>query len=139
MVVGREICFLTKGNVDIVDLTQQIETVVKESGISNGMVNIFVPGATGSITTIECEAGLLDDFKNIIEELIPQNHHYYKHNNDLGGQNAHSHLRASLLGPSLTVPIVDKELTLGAWQQIIFIDFDDQPRNRCLKLQLIGE
>lgn len=139
MVVCKKIRFSTQGNVDIIDLTQQVEMAVRESEISNGTVTIFAPGATGSVTTIECEMGLLEDFKSIVEKLISQNHCHYKHNNDLGGQNAHSHLRASLLGPSLTVPIVDNELTLGAWQQIVFIDFDDQPRNRCLILQLMGE
>jgi len=139
MIVTEEICFSTCGNVDIVDLTQQVEMKVRESNISNGIVTIFIPGATGAITTIECEEGLLEDFKDIIEEIIPHNHHNYKHNNELGGQNAHSHLRASLLGPSLTVPIVEDEMVLGSWQQIVFVDFDNIPRNRCVTLQIIGE
>ncbi|HET56155.1 MAG TPA: YjbQ family protein [Ignavibacteria bacterium] len=139
MIINKEVCLSTRGNIDIVDLTQQVEMAVRESAVANGTVTIFVPGATGSVTTIECESGLMEDFKDIIEELIPQNGHRYKHNNDLGGQNAHSHLRASFLGPSLTIPIVDSELVLGAWQQIVFIDFDDQPRKRTLIFQTMGE
>ncbi|WP_324736481.1 secondary thiamine-phosphate synthase enzyme YjbQ [Thermococcus sp. SY098] len=135
-VVRRELHLSTRGEIDLVDITHEVERFVEESGITNGQVLIFVPGATGAVVTIEHESGLLEDFKRILKELVPKGQGY-KH--DLIDNNAHSHLRASLLGPSLVLPIIDGELVRGIWQQIFFVELDVRPRKRRIILQAIGE
>ena len=135
-VVKRELQLSTRGEIDLVDITREVERFVEESGITNGQVLIFVPGATGAVVTIEHENGLLEDFKRILRELVPKGQGY-KH--DLIDNNAHSHLRASLLGPSLVLPIIDGELMRGIWQQIFFVELDVRPRKRKVILQAIGE
>jgi secondary thiamine-phosphate synthase enzyme len=131
--------FSTSGHADIRDLTSEIEAVIaREDGPANGIVTVFVPGATGAVTTVEYESGLLSDLKDLFEALIPRAHDY-AHNDRWGDGNGHSHLRASLVGPSLTVPFVERKLTLGTWQQIVFIDFDVRARSRRLVLQIMGE
>ena len=128
----------TRGNTDIIDVTGKVADFVKECGLRNGAVNVFVPGATGGVTTIEFEAGLVKDFKNLMEELAPERRDY-AHNERWGDGNGHSHLRASLVGPSLCVPVSDGRLTLGTWQQVVVVDFDTRPRKRGVVLQAIGE
>lgn len=128
----------SKGFCDVQDITDKTANKIMESGIKNGIAALFVPGATGGLTTIEYEGGAVKDFKTLWEKLIPQDA-FYEHNARWGDGNGFSHLRASLLGPSLTVPIVNSSLTLGTWQQIIFVDFDNRNRNRSLILQIIGE
>ena len=138
MVITRRIGLRTRGNCHIIDITREVAQEVADSGLKDGIVTIFVPGSTGGITTVEYESGLLSDLQDLFDRLVPSNIHY-QHNLRWGDGNGHSHVRASLLGASLTVPFVDKKLTLGTWQQIVFIDFDNRPRSRELVLQLMGE
>ena len=128
----------TRGFNDVHDLTQRIHDFVKGTKISDGIVTVFVPGSTASVTTIEYESGALEDLKKAIDRIAPQEIHY-DHDARWGDGNGFSHVRAALLGPSLSVPIVQGELQLGTWQQIIFVDFDNRPRKRELILQVIGE
>jgi len=111
---------------------------VAQSGVKNGIVTVFVPGSTGGVTTIEFESGLISDLQQMFERVIPTNI-AYKHDLRWGDGNGYAHVRASLLGPSLTVPLVDGRLTLGTWQQIVFVDFDNRPRSRRLIVQIVGE
>ncbi len=128
----------TQGNTDILDITEQVAKWVSESGLSNGIVTIFCPSSTSALTTIEFESGALSDLRRLFDEIIdPQR--YYQHNERWGDGNGHSHVRAALLGASITVPFVDRRLTLGTWQQIIYIDFDNRPRRRELVVQILGE
>jgi len=137
-IVTKSTTIQTKGNCDISDMTSEVTEKVHESGISNGTVTLFITGSTAAITTIEYEPGLVSDFKNMCDRLIPQNIPY-EHNKAWGDANGHSHVRASMLGASLTIPFVDKSLSLGTWQQIVFVDFDNRPRSRKIVLQIMGE
>jgi secondary thiamine-phosphate synthase enzyme len=119
-VVTKDITFQTKGNCDIIDITSQVAKNVQESGVSSGIVTLFISGSTAGITTIEYEPRLLGDFKNMWGRVVPQDIPY-EHNKTWGDGNGHSHVRASMLGPSLTVPFVNKRLTLGTWQQIVLL------------------
>ena len=132
------IVFETKGDCDMIDITQEVEKTVDESRLTTGICTIFCTGSTGSITTIEYEDGLLKDFPDAMERLAPKDAVYEHHLRWQDG-NGHSHIRASILGPSLTVPFVKGKLTLGTWQQICFLDFDNKPRSRKLAVVLIGE
>ncbi len=138
MVVTRKISLQTKGNCDIIDITPQVEQQVAETDINNGTATLFVAGSTAGISTIEFESGLLSDFQSMWERNIPQNIPY-DHDRRWGDGNGHSHVRASLLGASLVVPFNDKRLTLGTWQQIVLIDFDNRPRSRQIILQIMGD
>jgi len=133
-----KINFSTKGEIDLIDITDKVQSRLKESKIKTGVVNLFIAGATGAITTIEYEPGLISDFKNLLKEIIPERNSW-KHNLSHGDMNAHSHLRASLIGPSLTVLVENGKLVLGIWQQIIFVELDVRPRNRTVYLEIIGE
>jgi secondary thiamine-phosphate synthase enzyme len=128
----------TRGNADIHDITDQIASAVSESDLKTGTVTIFCPSSTSGVTTIEYESGALSDLRRLFDEIIPQNREY-AHNARWHDGNGHSHVRAALLGPSLTIPFVEGQLTLGTWQQVIYVDFDNKPRRRDLILQLIGE
>ena len=134
-VITTKLQLTTRGNNDIIDITGRVGDEVAKSGVSSGTAVIFVMGSTGGITTMEYEPGQITDMQNMVDRLVPRKGNY-EHNLTWGDGNAHSHLRASLIGPSLTVPIVDGELTLGTWQQIVFIDFDVRPRTRELILQI---
>ena len=138
MVHSGTIRFSSQGNADIKDITSNVLEVLKESDIDSGIVTIFCPSATSALTTIEHESGALSDFRRLFDEIAPSNR-FYAHNERWGDGNGHSHTRAALLGPSLTVPFINKKLLLGTWQQIIFVDFDNRPRQRELVVQLIGE
>ena len=137
-VVTKSITFKTKGNCDMIDITAQVADEVKQSEVNNGAVTLFISGSTAGITTIEYESGLLGDFRNMWDKVIPQNIPY-EHNKTWGDGNGHSHVRASMLGASLTIPFAGKRLVLGTWQQIVFIDFDNRSRSRELVLQIMGE
>jgi len=137
-VVTKEITLQTKGNCDILDITSQVAKRVEESGVSKGIVTLFISGSTAGITTIEYEPRLLGDFKSMWDRVIPQNIPY-EHNKTWGDGNGHSHVRASMLGASLTIPFVGKRLALGTWQQVIFLDFDNRSRSRRILLQIMGE
>lgn len=134
----RELSFNTDGNCDVVDITFQVSEEIRKGRINNGIVTIFVPGATGGLTTIEYESGLVADIKEAMERIAPQGIEY-KHNLKWRDGNGHSHIRAAMIGPSITVPFVKKSMTLGTWQQIIFLDFDNCSRNRRLVIQIIGD
>ena len=137
-VVTKDIAFQTKGDCDILDITSDVVRGIEESGVSNGIVTLFVAGSTAGITTIEYEPRLLLDFRNMWGRVIPQNIPY-EHNKAWGDGNGHSHVCASTLGASLSIPFINKRLTLGTWQQIVFVDFDNRPRSRKLVLQIMGE
>ncbi len=138
MVRSKTIRTRTTGNCDIIDITEQVSREVDGSGIENGIVAIFAVGSTAGITTIEHESGLVADFKAMWDKLIPASVGY-GHNQAWGDGNGHSHLRASVLGASLTVPFTNKKMALGTWQQIVYVDFDNRPRSREIVLQIIGE
>ncbi len=136
MIYTKELRFSTDGEIDLVDITAEVERVVAESGVKNGQVLVFVPGATGAIVTIEHESGLLEDFKRALRELIPKGAGYL---HDRIDDNAHSHLRATLLGASKCFPVVDGRLVRGTWQQIFFVELDVRPRHRRVIVQVVGE
>ena len=138
MVVTRKISLQSKGHCDIIDITPQVEEQLAEAGINNGTITVFVAGSTAGISTIEFESGLLSDFQSMWERNIPQNIPY-GHDRRWGDGNGHSHVRASLLGASLVIPFNDKRLTLGTWQQIVLVDFDNRPRSRQIILQIMGD
>lgn len=138
MITTRYLEFKTIGDGEVVDITDEVGGAVRESGLSSGATVIFVPGATGAVTTIEHEPGLVKDLGDALERIAPEGIEY-AHNLRWGDGNGHSHVRASILGPSLTVPFSGRELMLGTWQQIVFIDLDNRPRERKLVVQIIGE
>jgi secondary thiamine-phosphate synthase enzyme len=138
LVITKELQFSTKGEVEIVDLTEKVSSAVRESAIKDGIVTIFVPGATGAVTTIEYEPGLLHDLPAALERLFPKGI-AYEHELRWHDGNGHSHVRAAFLGPSLTVPFKDQRLMLGPWQQVIFVELDNKRRSRRVILQIMGE
>jgi len=133
-----EINVKTKGEVDIIDITEKIQKIVKKSELKNGIACIFVKGSTGTITTIEYEPGLMKDVPRALEKIAPKNE-YYNHHETWHDDNGHSHVRASLMGPSITVPIKDGKMLHGTWQQIVFIELDTNHRDRNLIVQIVGE
>jgi secondary thiamine-phosphate synthase enzyme len=134
----KQLSIHTKGEGDILDITSKVDDAVVETKLKNGIVTVFVPGSTGALTTIEYEPGLLKDFPNMLERIVPKNL-VYEHEKRWHDGNGHSHVRASLIGPSLTVPFANGRLTLGTWQQIIFMELDIRSRVRNLILQIMGE
>ena len=128
----------TQGHADMHDITRPVADAVRRSGLQAGIVTVFCPSATSALTTIEYESGALADLKRLFDEVVPADRDY-RHNLRWGDGNGHSHVRAALLGPSLTVPFVDGRLTLGTWQQILYVDFDNRPRRRELVVQIMGE
>lgn len=128
----------TKGHTDIIDITNEVQELIAENNFNEGSALILVPGATAGITTIEHEPGLLKDYPEFWERLIPENHRYY-HNETWHDGNGFSHVRAALQGASFTVPFADGKLLLGTWQQIILLDFDNRIRNRKIIVQITGD
>jgi len=128
----------TTNEGDIEDITELVQARIKESGLSEGTATVFVPGSTGAVTTIEYEPGLVKDLPAALERIAPRNASY-EHQKMWHDGNGHSHVRASILGPSLTVPFADRSLTLGTWQQIVFVELDVKPRKRSLIVTAIGE
>ncbi len=137
-VVTQTIELRTSGDADVRDITRQLAEAVSASGLTNGAVTVFCPSATSALTTLEYESGCVSDLQRLFDEIVDPARHY-AHNARWGDGNGHSHVRAALLGPSLTVPFVDGRLTLGTWQQIIYVDFDNRSRQRRLVAQVIGE
>jgi secondary thiamine-phosphate synthase enzyme len=133
-----EINIKTNGEVDIVDITSDLQKIVNKSNIKNGIVCIFVPGSTGAITTIEYEPGLMKDLPRALEKIAPKNE-YYNHHETWHDDNGHSHVRASLMGPSTTIPVKNGKILHGTWQQIVFVELDTSPRNRNIIIQIVGE
>ncbi|UCD35332.1 MAG: YjbQ family protein [Nitrospiraceae bacterium] len=128
----------TKGFTDIIDITSGVKAVLASSGIRQGLVTVFCQGSTGSITSIEYESGVVNDLRKAIERVVPS-HIPYEHDVRWGDGNGFSHVRAALMKPSLSVPVVSGSLSLGTWQQLVFIDFDNRPRTRELIVQVMGE
>jgi secondary thiamine-phosphate synthase enzyme len=128
----------TRGQGDAHDVTARAAAALNDSGLTSGLMTVFVTGSTAAVTTIEFEPGAIADFNRLFEQLAPRDGDY-RHHLQWGDDNGSSHVRAALLGPSLTVPFVDRQLTLGTWQQIMVIEFDTRPRRRDLVLQLMGE
>lgn len=137
-VVTSSIQFASRGNADMHDITVQVLQAVVQSGLKNGTVTVFCPSSTTALTTIEFEPGVMSDLRRLFDEIVPADAPY-AHEEAWHDGNGHSHVRAALLGPSLTVPFVSQRLTLGTWQQIIFLDFDNRPRHRELVVQIMGE
>ena len=136
VVYSTEIDIETDNELQIVDITLQVRNAVKKAGVKTGLVNVFVPGATGAITTMEFEPRLVEDTIALLKRLIPKDAGY-KH--DFQDDNAHSHLRASLLSPEITIPINDKKPILGTWQQVVFLELDTRGRERKVIITVTGE
>jgi len=127
----------TKGFSDTIDITEKVTTIAEKSGIDNGLVTVFCKGSTGTVTTIEYEPGVIKDLQRVLEKIAPSNVPY-EHDKRWGDGNGFSHVRAALMKPSLSIPLIDKKLTMGTWQQIVFIDFDNRARHRTIVVQIIG-
>ena len=138
MIETRRIVFSTEAEMDIVDITKELADALAETGLSNGSVTLFVQGSTGALTTMEYEPGLVEDMAEMFEKLAPRDH-YYHHEERWHDKNGHSHIRASMIGPSVAVPVSGGQLMLGTWQQVVFLDFDVRAREREVVLQFIGE
>ena len=138
MILTEQIRLKTQGNCDIIDIAAQVEKKVAESKITSGIVTVFVSGSTAGVTTMEYESGLVSDFKNLWQRLVPNNIQY-GHDSAWGDGNGHAHIRASLLGCSLSIPITEGKMTLGTWQQIVLVDFDNRPRTRNVIIHIVGD
>jgi secondary thiamine-phosphate synthase enzyme len=138
MVVSERIQFQTQGNGHILDITDEVRRHVQGSGLNDGLVTLFTPSSTSALTTIEYESGAVHDLQKLFDRIAPPDLDY-RHNLRWGDGNGHSHVRHALLGPSLTIPFVKGRLTLGTWQQIIFLDFDNRSRSRSVVIQIMGE
>jgi len=139
MVKTEKLQIKTNGNCDVIDITGDVGNAVARSGVTDGLVTVFNVGSTAGITTTEYEPGLVNyDIEAAFEKLAPENARY-EHENTWHDDNGHAHVRASLLGPSVTVPIVDGQMTLGTWQQVILVDFDTRARTRTVICQIMGE
>lgn len=137
-VVSDTIKLQTEGEGDMIDMTSQLSNIVKESKIKNGTVTIFVLGSTAAVTTIEYESGLIHDFPVMLSRIVPKDIEY-EHDNTWHDGNGHSHVRSSLIGPSITIPIIHGKLTLGTWQQVVLLEMDTRSRNRTVILQIMGQ
>jgi secondary thiamine-phosphate synthase enzyme len=138
MIVNRRIHFRTRGNGHVIDITREVGTEIAGSGLKSGIVTLFTPSSTSALTTIEYESGAVFDLQQLFERIVPSDIDY-RHNLRWGDGNGHAHVRHALLGPSLTIPFVDGQLTLGTWQQIVFVDFDNRSRSRSVVVQMMGE
>lgn len=128
----------TKGENDIIDITDIVKRIVDRSGIRNGLVNVFVPGSTGAITTMEYEPGLKKDLAKALERIAPSDIYYFHHER-WGDDNGRSHVKASIVGPSITIPLHNGRLILGTWQQVVFLELDTRPRTRRIIVTILGE
>ena len=128
----------TAASEEIIDITSKVQEITSRSGIRNGLACVFVGGSTAAVTTVEHEPGLVADMHDAMERLYPRGIDY-EHHQRWGDGNGHSHIRASFVGPSLTVPVIDGRLMLGTWQQIVFMEFDNKPRSREVFVQIVGE
>ena len=137
-IITEKIVLKTKGTGDLINITDKVVSIVGSSGLKEGQVTVFVTGSTAAITTFEFEPGLIKDIRELCEKLIPSKEHYH-HDDTWGDANGFSHLRASLLGPSLVVPFTAGRLVLGTWQQVVLAEFDTSPRARVVTVQMMGE
>lgn len=138
MIETKTISVSTQADTDLIDITNLVSEAIEKSKINNGIVTIFVPGSTASVSTIEYEPNLIKDVKQAVERIVPSNIEY-EHHKTWGDDNGKSHVRATLMGPGLTIPFKNKKLMLGTWQQITLIDFDTRSRKREIILQILGE
>jgi secondary thiamine-phosphate synthase enzyme len=138
MIVNGSIRLDTRGNGQVLDITGDVDRQVRRSDLKNGIVTVFTPSSTSALTTIEYESGAVHDLQQLLDRIVPPDIDY-RHNLRWGDGNGHSHVRHALLGASLTVPFVDGRMTLGTWQQIVFVDFDVRARSRSLVVQIMGE
>jgi secondary thiamine-phosphate synthase enzyme len=129
--------FSTRGDGDVIDLTEGVESVVRSAGVEHGIVSLFVPGSTAAVTTMEFERGGIHDLRAALDRLIPREGEY-EHNRLNADTNSHAHVRAAIVGPSETVPIEDGRLKTGTWQQVVLVDFDDRPRERTVVVQVLS-
>jgi len=134
----HQILIQSTAKTDVIDVTGEVAREVRQSNVRDGAVTLFIPGSTAGLTTIEFESGVINDLKKAIERMAPEDI-YYEHNERWGDVNGYSHVRAAIFGPSLHIPIVDGKMTLGAWQQIVLLDFDNRPRKRRIVVQISGE
>ena len=137
-VITRRLSLSTEGEDDVIDITGEVQRVVDESGVDDGVTVVFVPGSTAVVTTIEYEPGLAKDFPDMLARVAPQDIEY-EHQKAWHDGNGRSHVKASLVGPSLAVPFEDGSLTLGTWQQIVLVELDTRPRQREVVVQVMGE
>ena len=128
----------TSAKDEIIDITHKVQEAVSRSGVMDGLACVFVVGSTAAVTTVEHEPGLVADMREAMDRLYPRNQDY-EHHRRWGDGNGHSHIRASFVGPSLTVPVSDSRLVLGTWQQIVFMEFDNKPRSREIAVQVLGD
>lgn len=138
MIKSASIDLRTQGDGQVLDITREVAQTIHDSGLTSGIVTVFCPSATSGVTTIEFENGAVQDFQRLWNEIAGPDQEYL-HNLRWGDGNGHSHVRAALLGPSLTVPFINKQMTLGTWQQIVYVDFDNRTRRRSLVVQIMGE
>ncbi|HDG98647.1 MAG TPA: YjbQ family protein [Desulfobacterales bacterium] len=138
MIVNSTITLRSTAGTDIFDITETVKKEIGSSGIREGAVTLFIPGSTAALTTIEYESGVVNDLRKAVERIAPSDI-YYEHDKRWGDGNGYAHVRAALLGPSLHIPIIRGNMTLGTWQQIVVLDFDNRPRNRRIIVQIIGE
>jgi secondary thiamine-phosphate synthase enzyme len=137
-IVTLELPFKTTGQTDIMDITREVQEEVLQSGVQDGSMVLFISGSTAALTTIEFESGVVNDLKKAIEGIAPRDIHY-EHDRKWGDGNGYSHVRAALLGPSLSIPLKGGRLLLGTWQQIVLLDFDNRPRRRRVTVQIMGK
>ena len=130
-----ELRFSTRGDGDVIDLTEGVESFVAASDVSDGTASLFVPGSTAAVTTMEFEPGGVHDLRAVLDRLIPAEGHY-RHNELNADSNSHAHIRAAIIGPSETIPLHDGRLLTGIWQQLVLVDFDDRPRERRVVIQI---
>ena len=138
VVLTKTVQIESKGENDMIDITQETAALIREGNLKNGIITVFVAGSTAAVTTIEYEPGLKHDFPKMLSRIAP-NDIEYEHDNTWHDGNGHSHVRASLIGPSLTIPFRNRSLMLGAWQQIVLVEMDTQPRQRSIVIQILGE
>lgn len=137
IVYADMVLLTTKGFGDTIDITDAVKKIQEKSGVVNGLVTVFCQGSTGTITTIEFEPGVIQDLKKALEKIVPSNVPY-EHDKAWGDGNGFSHVRAALMKPSLSIPVLEGKMSLGMWQQIVFIDFDNRPRERKVVVQVMG-
>ncbi len=137
-IITKKLLIKSNGENDMIDITDKVSNLTRESNLEKGVVTVFVVGSTAAITTIEYEPGLKYDFSDMLSKIAPKDN-FYKHNDTWHDGNGHSHLRASLVGPSITIPFTERRLTLGTWQQIVLLEMDTRPREREIILQIIGD
>ncbi len=138
MVYSHTLTISTRGHADVHDITNAVQAAIARSAIRSGLAAVFTPSSTSALTTIEFESGAIEDLRRALERLAPSDAEYL-HNLRWGDRNGHAHLRAALLGPSLCLPVADGRPVLGTWQQVVFLDFDVRPRQREIRVQVLGE